>query len=107
MPDTTVKVEHTSGPWQVIAGEFKDDGIVAYEIRMPEAILSKSNADLIAAAPDMLEALMAARAHVEELRDAWQSGCISEHDGQGGTRSNRNIDVAKVISQAIAKAEGQ
>jgi hypothetical protein len=51
------KVEHTPGPWTVLAAEFKGKGIVAYEIKMPEATISKANADLIAAAPDMLAAL--------------------------------------------------
>lgn len=31
--------------------------------------------------------------HLEELRYAWERGCISEHDGKGGTRSNRNAEL--------------
>ena len=31
--------------------------------------------------------------HLDELRDAWLRGVISEHDGKGGTRSNRNAEV--------------
>lgn len=45
-----------------------------------------------------------ALAHVNELRDAWQRGAISEHDGQGGTRSNRNVDVAVALRCALAAA---
>ncbi len=31
--------------------------------------------------------------HLTELADAWQRGCITEHDGKGGTRSNRNAEL--------------
>ncbi len=53
---------HTPGPWTVRAGSFPDDAseamVVAYEIVMPKGpVISKANADLIAAAPDLLEAL--------------------------------------------------
>jgi len=54
---------------------------------------------------DMLAALKDAELHIAELREAWQRGAISEHDGQGGTRSNRNVDVHIEIRDAIAKAE--
>ena len=43
-------------------------------------------AELVAAAEIALE-------HVKELREAWRTGAIRECDGNGGTRSNRNVDV--------------
>ena len=38
-------------------------------------------------------ALYHAEEHMYELAEAWQRGALSEHDGLGGTRSNRNIEV--------------
>jgi hypothetical protein len=55
----------------------------------------------------LLEACRAAKEHVAELREAWQRGCISEHDGKGGTRSNRNADLDLMLSRAISSAEKQ
>ncbi len=49
------------------------------------------------------EACEAAQSHILELEDAWLRGCITENDGQGGTRSNRNIEVRNVIRAALAK----
>lgn len=54
----------------------------------------------------LLAAAKAARKHIEELREAWERGCLSEHDGKGGTRSNRNADVDRQLRTAIAAAEG-
>lgn len=54
-------------------------------------------------------ALQHAHEHVSELREAWQRGCISEHDGHGGMRSNRNVEVeteARVCLAAIKQGEG-
>lgn len=53
-------------------------------------------------------ALVNAALHVEELRDAWERGCIHETDGKGGTRSNRNMDVVLELAAARAalKSEG-
>lgn len=39
--------------------------------------------------------------HVLELEDAWQRGCVSEHDGKGGIRSNRNVEVRVAIRKAL------
>jgi hypothetical protein len=39
--------------------------------------------------------------HVQELREAWRTGAISEHDGKGGTRSNRNVDVERRLANAL------
>ena len=50
----------------------------------------------------LLLAAKSASEHVSELRDAWSRGCISEHDGKGGLRSNRNADVDLALHRAIA-----
>lgn len=47
------------------------------------------------------QAAQAALEHVTELRDAWMRGALSEHDGLGGTRSNRNADVERRLYQAL------
>lgn len=47
------------------------------------------------------QAAREALAHCEELSDAWMRGCISEHDGKGGTRSNRNHKVEMDLRQAL------
>lgn len=45
--------------------------------------------------------LLLIKEHLEELADAWQRGCISEHDGKGGTRSNRNMDLLVGVQRAL------
>ncbi len=47
-----------------------------------------------------------AHAHIEELRGAWERGTISEHDGKGGLRSNRNADVERQL-RTVLKKPGQ
>lgn len=58
-------------------------------------------------AEEVREVLKAAHAHVQELRDARERGAISEHDGLGGTRSNRNVDVEVQLRALLAKLEGR
>jgi hypothetical protein len=90
--------KHTPGPW--IVYEFVD----GYDIRAPEAecyvatasdpeavwgaIGREEDACLIAAAPDLLEAL-------ENL--------LKVHEGEGGTQHNA-VDMARAV---IAKAKGE
>jgi hypothetical protein len=47
------------------------------------------------------------RTHLEELAEAWRRGALTEHDGGGGTRSNRNWElvVELVGLQAPAAAK--
>lgn len=56
----------------------------------------------------LVEALEVALTHCNELRAAWERGALSEHDTQGGTRSNRNVDAIITICIALdhAKAVG-
>lgn len=51
----------------------------------------------------LTDAARLALAHVEELRDAWQRGCIREIDNLGGTRSNRNVEVETTLRQALGE----
>lgn len=49
----------------------------------------------------MREVLRKTYEHIKELAEAWERGVISEHDGKGGTRSNRNHDVMLLIRAAM------
>lgn len=55
----------------------------------------------------LVEAATAALAHVEELREAWRVGAITECDGQGGTRSNRNVAVERKLRAALQQGEAR
>ncbi|KKM24908.1 hypothetical protein LCGC14_1600400 [marine sediment metagenome] len=48
--------------------------------------------------------------HCEELRKAWERGALDEHDGKGGTRSNRNyalvIELERFLAQPMTSCEG-
>ncbi len=54
---------------------------------------------------EALEALKQTYIHCEELRDAWERGALDEHDGKGGTRSNRNYTVVLAVRASITKLE--
>ncbi len=84
---------HTPAPWFASSNSAGDDGYsVAYPYTDIHGIIcygikNKFNANLIAAAPELLEAL--------ELADAALSG----------SNMNRNV-VQKKVKSAIAKARG-
>lgn len=42
--------------------------------------------------------------HLDELAEAWQRGVISERDGNGGTRSNRNMELASALRKYLNAA---
>lgn len=48
------------------------------------------------------KALRQVYSHLVELADAWERGAITEHDELGGTRSNRNADVLRVVRAALS-----
>lgn len=52
-----------------------------------------------------LFAIQTALAHVQELREAWTTGALSEHDGKGGTRSNRNVYVEGLLNDIMCGAK--
>ena len=54
---------------------------------------------------DPLKALRFALDHVVELREAWQRGALSEREGKGGSRSNRNVEVEHALRQAIDRLD--
>lgn len=88
-------------------GTTREEAIVA---TVSAVVMHRSvEVELQAARIAALEAaLRKAQAHVDELRDAWQRGCIREFDGLGGTRSTRNADVAIALRAALVpKPEGQ
>ena len=59
------------------------------------------------AAGEMMDVLRLVLPHLQELREAFQSGDIREIDKLGGTRSNRNVDVEVLVRRALAKAEAR
>jgi hypothetical protein len=66
--------DYTKGPWKCISGAFKRGGVIAWEIKMPEGgHISKANADILSATPDLYEALKnlisLAKDHVADAED--------------------------------------
>lgn len=53
----------------------------------------------------MLSAARPILEHLDELEEAWRRGALSEHDGKGGTRSNRNAELARTLRDALAGLE--
>ena len=43
--------------------------------------------------------------HNEELEEAWRRGAISEHDGKGDTRSNRNEALVRRMKTFLVKRD--
>lgn len=87
----------TPGPWDVYVGDDESIRIVTDERRICDVTIyldevDGANAHLIAAAPDMYEALKALRALVGTTEADWQS--LYEYS-------------KKLADAAIAKAEGK
>jgi len=91
------KTQHTPGPWQV---GIEDEGyFIANGELLPDiakCIKSKADAALIAAAPELLEALKALFADYKTLADS----------GDAGFWSLENRSVGKQVLALIAKATG-
>lgn len=98
--------EADNAGWRSLCIADADGEIIANLVMQPGADNEAENAAAIASVGGLVAACNAAIAHIEELRDAWMRGAIDERDGQGGTRSNRNGDVERMLRDAIAKAEG-
>ena len=109
------KTAHTPGPWYAVRNsafwevnpqrEYEDDHIpytvadcCASDPRNPDGGLQEANARLIAAAPDLLEALEA----------AVDCGMVPKSSAEhgGAARHARQVVVAYMIRAAIAKAKG-
>ena len=65
------------------------------------SIETAENCEPVDATKELTIAARYALIHVQELREAWRTGAISEHDGKGGSRSNRNVDVEVRLSNAL------
>ena len=111
------EAKHTPGPW-VVGNRYTATGVYTTNgglvanthgaqrnFRRDEHIIEQdANARLIAAAPDMLEALRAARAEIVSLE--WAH--FNEFGRPGDTFDAwlSNNEALPVIDAAIAKAEG-
>ena len=95
-------------PWHVIV--LRPSGIADVKAKC----YTEADADTIlrgharaAMLDEAVKALELVRVHLEELREAWQRGALSEHDNLGGTRSNRNNDVLRMINARLAAIEAE
>ena len=106
-----METKHTPGPWQVLSGSIYEskanEGLDCTRIALMDRANFKiipterdANARLIAAAPDMLEALTAAKARIN---GEWDNPSLVKF-GPLGTETD---DVLTILSTAIVKAEGK
>ena len=103
-----MSTRHTPGPWQVSAGAVDNPRlIVENDLGLPVCAMSlrgvqgdlnvmEANARLIAAAPDLLEALIEIRAYL--------SKCPPHGEDITGTEWGRVMDLSGV---ALNRAEGK
>lgn len=95
--------QHTQGPWHWVESEDygyevndeRDDIIIASN-------MTKANAHLIAAAPELLEALILAEAQIESFYTATMTNAKSRDDN----KAIKKIALDNVRA-AIAKAKGE
>ncbi len=91
-------MEHTKGPWECLSAEFGEEGTIKFEVKMTEQVICKADANLIAAAPDLLEACKWLLFHAENGR-RWK------------TVAHRGLDFTDDefegrLKTVITKAEG-
>ena len=112
---TTTQAKHTPGPWS-----YADDGMIYAEMEAAGKFFSvkvcdphadnldlderEANAALIASAPQLLEALKALKAHIEDL-----TGTIGIPSFSPSARKivERGSVVGEQVRAAIAAAEGR
>lgn len=82
------EIKHTPGPWMVYRGDWSEDGNARYEIEGVRSI-NAADAQLISAAPELLQALRLCYDH-----------CRLYYTG---VESN---NVGEAVRAAIAKATG-
>lgn len=96
------EVKHTPGPWEVSKGFHKnriadsDDAAIGYALGSNDE--AEANARLIAAAPEMLEALYEAEEYFDNRADA--------DNDETGFVPNTEMKLLVSIRAAIAKATG-
>ena len=101
-------VKHTPGPWHIAyGGQYADDYAIIGSKFSERAVCNmeprdyvQANARLIAAAPELLEALKNANAFIESLLDATP-------DEATDFLTNNGENVSDTTRQAIRKAEGR
>ena len=74
----------------------------AVEARETQEVRQKAQ---LALYPELVAVGQKTLEHLNELAGAWQSGALSECDGKGGTRSNRNMDITAEWYQLLVKAK--
>lgn len=82
-------------------GEVWQDGPTTDEWMAMLRYKDKVTQEMVGVVQAVVEAARTALAHVEELEDAWRRGVLSEPPYDGGTRSNRNMDVKIALKKAL------
>ena len=105
----TTQATHTPGPWEISKNEAGELDICEAGAGNMLADLAKcknaeANARLIAAAPEMLQALKNAREWLDELAGLVQSGMFDAAEDWAGANA---VSVDSTLAEAIAKAEGR
>lgn len=103
LPPKAAKAQHTPGPWIVKTlangvlriGNPNQVGPVAIADMLDQNSVARANASLIAAAPELLEALRSASAYLAQY--------AKYHASQSAVAHN----VISLVDAAIAKAEGK
>lgn len=72
--------------------------VITGNLKLADALLLVHGQEQLA---EMRKALRSALEHVAELREAWSRGALSECDGGGGMRSNRNAAVMRLIEESL------
>jgi hypothetical protein len=110
--------QHTPGPWKemdgfIVGGPWADGEF--HDICDPRCAppdddntgMINANAQLIAAAPDLLEALQGYVAHIESCRAAWEEDGAERNTKMHGLAVALNNIFGDRIKEAIAKATGE
>jgi hypothetical protein len=106
-------IKHTPAPWRI---EQEPDLIAIKAFRLdnasdicalPDGKIDQANARLIAAAPDLLEALQGYVAHIESCRAAWEEDGAERNTKMHGLAVALNNILGDRIKEAIAKATGE
>ena len=104
--------KHTPGPWRNehdFASICKDNQTLArlYYGEGRSEFESEANAKLMAAAPEMLEALEAIVEHAKSMQDAWDTDGNQPNTKMHGLAVCLNNRAGDLIEKAIAKAKGE